>query len=439
MSVNNRDEGSKAWSGEPIGWLLLAALFVLVIFCWVSIQAFTFNGLSSPLFLALAAILLFPVIILKVQVGRRSLILYLLWAGWVVFVDAISGDFLPAFARDAHWLIFPLLINSISELVKLQPMTPRIFRLSAAVSVFLILVSYLLSANVVVDWSHPPLFGNIRHFGMTMGFFVVILSGRGDADKYEKIFIGTSRVIGLAMLLWSGSRAPVLGWVAAGAIFIRLRTNAEVPVLLATELLAATALALLFDPGDSGSVGLLSMFIRSAHSSSLDELSAGRGALWSNTIKALLEHERWITGAGGNGFIRLGLSEIGPIFHPHNIFLQLLTDWGVVGLILFSVFILGSGLIRTSYFPHATEALAMIGFVLVSGQFDASTYHLEHLVYFSIPLGMLLATGKQDPTPISIKWLAVMGIAAFSLLHVYLIDYRINWNTLKHAPIQRGP
>ena len=417
--------------------LFLVALFFLVIFCWKSIQGFRFNGLSSPLFLALAAFCLILALRFRAKVRRQSFILYLLWAGWVVYVDAISGDFFVAFARDTHWLVLPIFIKLIAELVRFQPITPHIFRLSVAFSIVLILIGYLQNANGVFDWSHPPLFGNIRHFGMTIGFFVVLLSGRGDADKYESAFIKVARVIGLAMLLWSGSRAPTLGWIAAVAIFLRLRTNEQTVKSVVAESLVAVALAILFNPGDSSWVGLFNQFMRSTSSTSLDEISSGRIALWTKTIGALLDHGQVMIGAGGNGFVRLGLYAPGPIFHPHNIFLQMLTDWGVVGLVLFFLFFWGSGVVCITHSPYGAVVVALIGYVLISGQFDASTYHLEHLIYFSIALGILLAEGPQVTSPsVPLKWAPILLIFIFSTLHIYLLDYQSNWNTRYTDPHQ---
>ncbi len=430
MSLGKLDAGFKPRSGEVVEWLLLATLLLLVIFCWSSIQAFAFNGLSSPLFLALATFCMSLAIRFRVKVRRQSLTLYLLWAGWVVYVDAISGDFLVAFARDTHWLLLPIFITLIAELVRFQPITPRIFRLSAAFSIVLILIVYLQNANGVVDWSHPPLFGNIRHFGMTIGFFVVLLSGCGDADKYERAFIKVARVIGLAMLLWSGSRSPTLGWIVAAAILLHLRRGDEPWKSVVAELIVALVLAVLFSPAGSPWLGPLNQFMRSSDLTSLDGVSTGRIALWSKTIEALSHHGLALTGAGGNGFVRLGLYAPGPIFHPHNLLLQMITDWGVVGLFLFCLFVWRSGVARISHSPHGAVVVALIGYVLISGQFDASTYHLEHLIYFSIALGILLAEEPQVTSQsVRLKWSPILPIFFFLTLHIYLFDYQSNWST----------
>ena len=272
---------------------------------------------------------------------------------------------------------------------------------------------------------------------MTIGLFVVLLGGRGEADKYERAFIGIARVIGLAMLLWSGSRAPTLGWSVAAVILFWLAKGEKKLKWIVAEILIASTLAILFDPGDSSGVGLFNQFMRSTSSTSLDEVSSGRIALWVKTIEALLNHGQAMTGAGGNGFVRLGLYAPGPIFHPHNIFLQMLTDWGVVGLVLFFLFLWGSGVVCITHSPYGAVVVALIGYVLISGQFDASTYHLEHLIYFSIALGILLAAGPQVTSPsVSLKWAPILLIFIFSTLHIYLLDYRSNWNTRYTYPHQ---
>jgi hypothetical protein len=40
----------------------------------------------------------------------RSLFAYGAFTAWVILSDALSGEFLPALARDVHWLILPLLV-----------------------------------------------------------------------------------------------------------------------------------------------------------------------------------------------------------------------------------------------------------------------------------------------------------------------------------------
>jgi hypothetical protein len=418
-------------------WLLPASLFFLIVFCWVSIGMFHFNGLSSPLFLALAAFCGALATKVKILVERKLLAVGFLWAAWIVAVDAISGDFTIALARDAHWLLLPIAVTLIAELVRWRPITARIFRLSIAFSIIAILAIYLHLAGYVEDWSRPPLFGNIRHFGMTLGFFVVFLTKQGNGHKYEDALISVARVLGLAMLLWSGSRAPVLGWVVAGIVFYSLENVKKNLKRFGVEFLIAVILAILLSPNDSNFVGVFTLLTRSARSASLDEVSSGRIVLWGKTIGALSEHHLWITGAGGNGFIRLGLSTAGPIFHPHNIFLQLISDWGIGGLALL-LFVAKKSLIRAPITSNGVGVLALIGYVLVSGQFDGSTYHLEHLIYLSVGLGVFSAERPQDVLPrVNIKWLALTGIVVLSALHIYLINYQINWDAPPSGAVEQ--
>ena len=80
--------------------LIVFGLFALLWFSWASHSRTLFNGLASPLFFALAAYLVVLATQYKLAVSPRSLLLFLLFAAWVVFTDARSGEFLPALAMD---------------------------------------------------------------------------------------------------------------------------------------------------------------------------------------------------------------------------------------------------------------------------------------------------------------------------------------------------
>lgn len=411
-----------------IQFLFLGTLFFLVIFCWKSIQGFRFNSLASPLSLALAAYCSALILRFKIQVTQQTIVLYLMWAAWIVYVDAISGDFLAAFARDTHWLILPIFITLIAELVRLQPITPRIFRLSAAFSIVLILIYYLENAEWVFEWKYAPVFGNIRHFSLTMGVFTVLLYDRSETGKYEKVFLKVVRVIGLAMLFWSGSRGPILAWLLSLFLYLKIWPNSNYFKGTIIEISAALALAIIFDVGNA-SMGVWNAFFRSAQSESLDALSSSRIQIWKSTIDALVSRHLLLTGAGGNGFIRMHLPLDGQMAQPHNVAIQILSDWGLVGLFLSVLFGAGTilkALISPPLSSHGAVARAVVLYIFVSSLFDAAMYHLEHLIYLSIALGVILSEQQENKSGARFGCVFLLLFGLFSTLHLSLLDYRVS-------------
>ena len=396
--------------------------------------------LEPVLFCTIAVLCLFMLPVGEVRINRRSWLAYAAFATWVVLSDALSGEFLPALARDAHWLILPLLVVLYKPLFARSEEPLKLLQVAVALSLIVICYRLIDDAAGVVDWIRLPIFGNVRRLAMTAGLMSVFLYHDTGYRRYEKWLLTVARIVGLGLLLWSGSRGAVLAWLLALGTLIWCTGQWSRLRACSLEAGIAMALALWFDVGNP-SMGVWGVFFRSwdqaMTSGTLDGLSSGRVTLWLKTVGAL--QDPWIAlfGAGGNGFVRMQLMTWKMlIFHPHNIALQVLTDWGIGGLCLL-LWLVKQGLPPRAIWKSgkggvAGLGMALIVFLLVTGLLDGGLYHLQYLFFAAIafaliaqPVDYRVGDGvnaiQQDCIP-------RLGIAAIVLTAMFL-----HW-TVRHYP-----
>lgn len=409
--------------------LMVLGLFGLLWFSWSSHAVTLFNGLASPLFFALAAYLVFLASQYRVSVSRSSLALFMLFGAWVIFVDARSGEFLPALAIDSHWLVLPLACLLIAEVFREYPRTFEVVQIGAALCIINLLLTLFSRAEWYDNWHYPPIFGHIRHLGLSIGFLTVILFTRTAATRSVSLFFRLSRILGLALVFWSGTRAAILAWILCIAVFIY--TDRSWAKILLVDSASAIALSLIPTPPLPN---LPSVLGRSFGAASADAVTSFRLAIWQSTLAGLNDIGKLWTGVGGNGFARLQvmhevvISARGHI-QAHNIIVQCICDWGLVGLMLIVSFFYTSTMrpMIAGDTHNNPTALAGVVYLLITGLFDATLYHLEHLTYLAIALAYLFSQRRAEdsgsiavPTPIVISL-----ITGLTLSHIQALDYRI--------------
>lgn len=390
--------------------------------------------LEPVLFCGIAILCLLMLQITELRIKRRSLLAYVAFAAWVLLSDSISGELLPALARDVHWLILPLLVVLLVSFFARSEEMLRVLQVAAALSLIVICYRLIDSADGVFDWVHPPIFGNVRRLAMTVGLMSVFLYR--DTEHQEKRLLTLARIIGLGLLFWSGSRGAILAWALALLTFTWHAGQWTKLRAWSLEAVVAMLLAVLFDVGNPSMGILTGIFYRSFNAAisggGVDAISSGRVTLWLKTLDALQDPHVAFLGAGGNGFVRLHLW-YRQIFHPHNIVLQVLTDWGIGGLFLLL------WLVR-EWIPKILSAagkggttsvgLALMVFLLITGLLDGGLYHLQYLFFASIAFALVAAGAVDD---VSTNRFAVphFGIVALllaaMLLQWALKDYRADW------------
>ena len=409
--------------------LMVLGLFAVLWFAWSSHAVTLFNGLASPLFFALAAYLFFLATQYKIKAKSSLLVLLILFATCVVFVYARSGEFLPALAIDSHWLVLPLASLLIAEVFREYPRAFEVVQVGAALCIINLLLTLFTMAEWYDNWHYPPIFGHIRHLGLSIGFLTVLLFKKAATTRWVSLFFRLSRILGLAVVFWSGTRAAILAWFFCIAVFIYTDKNWAKTLLIDSA--AAIALSLVPNPPLPNIASVLG---RSFGVASADAATSFRLAMWQSTLSGLNDIGRLWTGVGGNGFARLQvmhevvISARGHI-QAHNIIVQSICDWGLVGLMLIVSFSYASTLrpIIADSKDNNPTALAAVVYLLITGLFDATLYHLEHLTYLSIALAYLFSQRSTEnsknieiPAAIVITFLFVSV-----LIHAQTIDYRI--------------
>jgi hypothetical protein len=204
------------------------------------------------------------------------------------------------------------------------------------------------------------------------------------------------------------------------------------------EVSVAIALALLFDVGDP-SMGFLNAFFRQWSTGTIDGMSSGRLTLWLKTLDALRDPYTLLLGAGGNGFVRLQLMWDAQSFQPHNIILQVLSDWGIGGFLLL-VLLIKQGIPERLAWKASKDGEVLLGaalmaFLLVIGLLDAGLYHLQYLFYAAIAFALVakpvshgalndIGVIKRVNIP---SLIIVILLLAVMFLHWAMRNYRADW------------
>jgi hypothetical protein len=415
----------------------LAALFGLLTFAWKSHSVILFNGLATPLTFSVCGYLLITLPMTSSWVvEKKNLVILLLLSAWILIADSQSGQFLPALARDTHWLLAALLAVSISPVFRRLDHLMVVFQFVSATCILAVLVSLFGEPGGRIHWLRPPIFGHIRHLGLTIGLFTFLLYLPGGDSQRSKLFFRLTRIAGMTLVIWSGTRASILGIFVALAIAGLLLREKQFWIEAVTDISVATLLSIIPPPAIPGSSSLFDLFGRTVLASSLNHLSSSRLEMWADTINWLTDHDRLFLGVGGNGYARMQ-----TVWHavmtwpghvqPHNAIVQILTDWGIPGLalslaLIFSILIDSIRCLNTE--PSRVLAFGSLAYIFVTSMFDATLYHLEFLIYFSVVMGMIIAGNPSSAEANSIcipkSFIVVMLIAVIGI-HLSVTDYRI--------------
>lgn len=181
-------------------------------------------------------------------------------------------------------------------------------------------------------------------FGVALTPIILILVWRAMADKNPQLrwlFLLMS-IMGMALLLWSGSRSPIAAsLLGIGILWLRFRS----PVFLAGMFIAVLGVAaqLIFQFGEVET---------STIADRLGDTESDRFELWANYLEIALASPIYGYSASGLGFSLLG--DLGGFLQqtlgvtnakyetPHNAYLALVMRFGLVGLLIFLVMLIAA-------------------------------------------------------------------------------------------------
>lgn len=269
------------------------------------------------------------------------------------------------------------------------------------------LSSIIIVGYFIYEWSitphienllwleNPPFNSHIRHTGYqveaALCFFLVFFFGK-DKFNIQKSVNVFFLVILWGFIFWLGGRGAILS-ISVSIIFIfsilkykKINSLNFILINVFSVLLGAliSEFLVLFDWN-----GLLSSFYRSVEAESLNQLSTNRITLWKSALFSL--NENLFFGLGPQGYYFMDNRIYGV--QPHNVFIQFLVEWGLIGALLF-IFLLIKAF-WTGLRLHISNAnIAFSKYSLISGAvilalsvnslFDGTYYHPQPSVYLAI-------------------------------------------------------
>lgn len=307
--------------------------------------------------------------------------------------------------RHVTWLIHVFFVLSVAsflqQLDKPQAVPLEIINSSALLLIFYVyqlLTEPVLSSDV---WfMGPPFAFHIRLVGyLFVAAFVVALAGFVCGRQWwqRALFWGLLIAFGSA-LVWLGGRASVLAALvvmALMAIYIVIYMRNQLWLLLGLLLVlpAAYYLAMafvVFEWNGFAAVAEANIAVASSDDVDLNSLTTGRVLIWQETLAALWQSP--MLGWGPNGYLFIPDHRMGFGIHPHNVFVQFLIEWGLLGASLTAlllIWLLGR-LLRTLGLMLQAGKLAPVSAALVllalsiNGLADGTYYHAQSLYYLSL-------------------------------------------------------
>lgn len=241
------------------------------------------------------------------------------------------------------------------------------------------------------DWIGGwPAVTHIRHFGYYASASTGLGIGLAAVERRPRmlVLLFLFCTVGFAFALWTGSRGAVIG--VAGAMVVGLLLF---PAMRRLIVWTGTALSL--------ALGALIASIAPAHgvlmgvgrtvSQTVDsgDISTGRTRLWWNVIGAI--EKRPIFGYGEDQMS--AVAPFGTLGQTHEVILQILLAWGVVGLACVAVlaiwFLLRSApVVRRDEAELLPPIMAMFALATMA-TFDGALFHVLPVSIFAACAGMI--------------------------------------------------
>jgi O-antigen ligase len=202
-----------------------------------------------------------------------------------------------------------------------------------------------------------------------------------------------------AVSFWSGTRGSAISvWVALATAVVAFRSFQRLRAL--GTLLISTVIGAVLSLLHSVPNALYGVFriASSVGEEGVDAVSSGRLSMWAGTIEKILT--RPLLGYGESQF-RLVVPEArGDYNHPHNVVLQILLQWGLVGGLCFAV--LAALIARTFYIETATEprahlpAFLVVVSLLTMSLFEGTLYHPYPIMMLAVGLAATIGSGRTS-------------------------------------------
>lgn len=231
----------------------------------------------------------------------------------------------------------------------------------------------------------------------------LMLTGAIERDK--KLLYITAIVLMGSSLLLSGSRGGLIAMLAAVFLLIVLTTQGRGAKMIALKA-ALSVLMLAAVIGGAVFVGGETSFTRFAETASSNDISTDRAHIWSVTTNVIAANLPFGAGLGAFGQAYTpydNFNGLERVEQAHNDYLQVLSDAGIVGVLLGGMFLFllfreaRRNIRVTNAFRRgvAIGAAAGIFAVLVHSLFDFVLHTTAVSIMFLTLIAMLIAAGRE--------------------------------------------
>lgn len=246
-----------------------------------------------------------------------------------------------------------------------------------------------------ISFNSPPLNSHIRHTGYqvaaALSFFFIFLIRHCEKKSLSLIHI-LGFIFLWTFLFWLGGRGVVISiFITFLCLTFILRYKniqyKKIAIIVVSSIILGLLLSELLSIFSWN--GILQSIQRSVASESVNRLSSGRITLWLATIDSL-RNNIWF-GLGPQGYFLMENRTFGV--QPHNVLMQFLIEWGVVGTLLFLLLLFKAAwfgfkqhiLSKENYLsPSALAAGAVICTLSINALTDGTYYHPQPSVYLAI-------------------------------------------------------
>lgn len=271
------------------------------------------------------------------------------------------------------------------------------FAIAIIAAILWFTINYIIPSNNFSFSQNPPLASNIRHIGYicTVSTTIITLKLLISTLRYgNTALLLALSIINFSLLLWLGGRTAIVAVLIClilSSILLKAKSDLKLVNLLLLLIVAGLSFLIAHNLAIfpwNGPIPFNHSIDSTLSEESLNRFSSGRLDIWILSISATLESP-WL-GLGPEGYLFLPNRSFG--IQPHNLFVQIFLEWGILGggvfIILLSYGLLKCLIITLNSSGQEFNACLIAFMVIISltlhSLTDGTYYHAQPLFYLAL-------------------------------------------------------